>query len=63
MAKFCNLEITKNYDIIDGQSGQWKTQGIQGCDAMASDQAWSNGDEAWPQGTEEFEGQPVEVAS
>jgi hypothetical protein len=62
MAKFRNLEITKSYDIIDGQTGNWKTQGIQGCDAMASDQAWHDGDEAWPANTTEFDGKPVEVA-
>ena len=62
MARFRNLEIAKHYDIISGETGYWLAQSIQGCDAMATDQAWSKGDEAWPAQTTEFEGKPDEIA-
>ena len=60
MAKFSRLEVEENYDIIDGETGHWRTQGIQGADAMMM--AWNVGDEAWPAGETEFSGRPVEVA-
>lgn len=60
MSKFTALEIDRNYDIINGETGHWRTQGIQGSDAMS--QSWDEGDEAWPAGETEFSGEPVEVA-
>jgi|HubBroStandDraft_4_1064222.scaffolds.fasta_scaffold1880854_1 hypothetical protein len=60
MAKFTNLTIDEHYDIIDGETGHWRTQGIQGADAMAT--TWKDGDEAWPVGETEFRGKPVEIA-
>jgi hypothetical protein len=60
-ARFRSLEYQKNYDIIDGKTGYWRTQGIQGANAMT--QFWNKGDEAWPSGTTEFENeQPIEIA-
>ena len=61
-ARFYALDPVKNYDIIDGETGNWKTQGMQGANAMTRDD-WNDGDEAWPQGTTEFDGQPIDVAS
>jgi hypothetical protein len=72
MAKFRKLVMDEHYDIVDGRTGHWRTQGIchlkisligtdvQGCAAMAS--RWSKGDEAWPTGEENFHGQPVDIA-
>jgi len=59
-AKFRNLAIETSYDIIDGVTGHWRTQGIQGAAAMAA--TWKKGDEAWPAGEQDFAGKPVEVA-
>ena len=61
MAKFVDLDPHLNYDIIDGETGHWRTMGIQGCHAMTSH--WEEGDEAWPTGETEFRGQPVETAA
>ena len=61
MAGFRALELTASYDIIDGETGHSRTQGISGAAAMARD--WSAGDEAWPAGEQDFRGQPVEVAA
>lgn len=61
MAKFHNLIIKDHYDIIDSETGRWKTQGIQGGEAMMFDD-WDEGDEAWPAGEEEFKGQPEDIA-
>lgn len=60
MAQFSKLIIDEHYDIIDGDTGHWRTQGIQGANAMAI--AWEDGDEAWPAGETEFDGKPVEIA-
>jgi hypothetical protein len=61
MAKFNHLEATKNYDIIDGETGHWRTQGIQGAAAMAAE--WHEGDEAWPAGETDFiSSEPIEIA-
>lgn len=60
MAKFSTLKIEAHYDIIDGETGNALTQGIQGGAAMAAD--WPKGAEAWPAGETEFNGEAVEVA-
>ena len=59
-AKFSNLVVDESYDIIDGESGHWRTQGIQGAEAMATE--WNVGDEAWPENDTEFRGKPIDVA-
>ncbi len=61
MAKLTNLIGDETYDIIDAQTGNWVTQGIQGADAMAEE--WGDGDEAWPAGEEVFSGKPIDVAA
>lgn len=62
-AKFYHLDPFANYDIISGETGLWVARGIQGGYAMTRDD-WDEGDEAWPQGTTEFDINPcVEVAS
>lgn len=60
MATFSRLEPTKNYTIIDGETGYSRTDSIQGADAMATD--WDEGDEAWPSGEQDFAGKPIDVA-
>jgi hypothetical protein len=60
MAKFHGLLIEQHYDIIDGKTGHWRTEGISGADAMATD--WQRGDEAWPAGEEKFDGKPKAIA-
>lgn len=60
MAKFRKLEIEAHYDIIDSETGHWRTQGIQGAAAMAT--TWDKGDEAWPAGERDFSGKPIETA-
>ena len=59
--KFSNLETEISYDIIDSETGNHITQGIQGSDAIGLD--WPDAAEAWPTGETEFSGAPVEVAS
>ena len=61
-AKFSKLAADKNYDIIDGKTGYWRTQGIPGADAMAREWRWEEGDEAWPAGETEFDGEPADIA-
>ena len=61
MAKFHKLPPDAHYDIIDGGSGHWRTQGIEGGAAMEA--VWHLGDEAWPAGETEFKGKPVDVAA
>ena len=58
--KFQKLEIYRNYDIIDGESGHPLTEGIRGAEAMASE--WPEGAEAWHVGETEFATRPVEIA-
>lgn len=58
---FTELTPGANYDIIDGESCHWITQGIQGADALSQD--WPEDAEAWPAGESDFSGSPVEVAS
>ena len=59
-ARFYGLLYADRYDIIDGDTGHWVTQGIQGVDATNA--TWGTGDEAWPSGEELFSGEPVSVA-
>ena len=59
-AKFAKLELNSNYDIIDGETGDYRCRGIQGAEAMSM--KWYAGDEAWSYGEEEFDGSPVDVA-
>ena len=58
---FRSLDPTGIFDIVDGETGNWITQGIQGATAMSM--SWTPGDEAWPCGEEEFSGSPIETAS
>ena len=59
-ARFYGLLYADRYDIIDGDTGKWRAQGIQGGDALRA--SWMVGDEAWPAGEEAFTGEPVSVA-
>ena len=60
MAKFTQLELTANYDVVDPKENHFITQGIQGADAM--EVSWPKGAEAWPAGEEEFKGRPSDVS-
>jgi len=60
MARFTELDITNSYDIVDADTGDWITQGVQGSEAMQRN--WPDDAQAWPQGEREFEGSPVDVA-
>ena len=59
MARFRNLVLTATYDIIDGKTGYWRTQGISGADAMSSDN-WKPTDEAYA--ANEITDEPIEIA-
>lgn len=60
MARFTTLDPVASYDIIDADTGNHTTQGIQGVDAMNTE--WDEGAEAWPAGTTDFSGAAVEIA-
>jgi hypothetical protein len=57
---FTALTLEATYDIIDGETGHFLTQGIRGCDAMAA--KWPNGAEAYPAGDVDVS-ELVEVAA
>ena len=55
-ARFGNLNIETHYDIVDGWSGHFLTEGIQGCEAMNT--VWPVGAEAYEVGSDDI----VEIA-
>jgi hypothetical protein len=60
MAKFYNLNPTNKYDIINGETGNWRSVNLEGARAMSLD--WDSGDQAWPQKETKFIGKPVDIA-
>lgn len=53
------IEHDGHYDLIDGETGHWIMQGMQGCDLLR--ESWPDGTEVWPAGEENFDGDPIDT--